>query len=166
MELYIVRHGAAAELDSEISEEGYRYLTIHGRNHCKIVAQRLKDMKVSFDAIISSPLVRAVQTAEIFASVLKHGGEIRTANELISGSSFSRFLQLIKRNSHHNSIGIFGHAPDVNTYTLNLIKSSNFKDLKINFKNASVCKVEYDLDNEAGKFIWFLNSENMKLTEA
>ena len=69
MELYIVRHGAAAELDSEISEEGYRYLTIHGRNHCKIVAQRLKDMKVSFDAIISSPLVRAVQTAEIFASV-------------------------------------------------------------------------------------------------
>ncbi|MCI0448432.1 MAG: phosphohistidine phosphatase SixA [Chlorobi bacterium] len=166
MELYIIRHGAAAELDSEIAEEGYRYLTIHGRNHCKIVAQRLKDMKVSFDVIFSSPLVRAVQTAEIFASVLKYDHDIKTAIELVSGNSFNRFLQLIKRNSHHNSVGIFAHAPDVNTITLNLIKSTDVKDLKINFKNVSVCKIEYDIEKDIGRFIWFLNSENMKLTEA
>ena len=43
MNLYIVRHGVAAELDNEIVEEGYRYLTVAGRNHCRIVAIRLKD---------------------------------------------------------------------------------------------------------------------------
>lgn len=165
MDIYIVRHGVAADLDHDMAEESYRYLTVHGRNHCKVVARRLKDLKVNFDVMISSPLVRAIQTAEVFASVLKFDNEIKTAIELIGGSSYSRFLQLLKRNSHHKSIGIFAHAPDVNTFALSLIKSQNLKDLQLNFKNSSVCKIKFDPATENGSFEWFLNSENMKLTE-
>ncbi len=166
MEIYIIRHGVAADLDSEIVEESFRYLTIHGRNHCRIVAQRLKDMKINFDAVFSSPLVRAVQTAEVFASVLKYDNEIKTAIELIGGSTFNRFLQFIKRNSHYNRIAIFGHTPDVNSFSLNLIKDNPVKDLQLNFKNSSVCKINFDPATENGTFEWFLNSENMKLIEA
>ncbi len=166
MDIYIIRHGVAAEIDSEIVEESFRYLTIHGRNHCRIVAQRLKDMKVNFDAVFSSPLVRAVQTAEVFATVMKYDHEIKTAIELIGGSTFNRFLQLIKRNSHYNRIAIFGHAPDVNTFSLNLIKDNPIKNIQLNFKNSSVCKINFDPATENGIFEWFLNSENMKLTEA
>ena len=163
MDIYLIRHGAAVELDNEIAEEGFRYLSAAGRNHCKVVAYKLKEMKNEFEVIISSPLVRAVQTAETFASIMKYNGEIKTAIELMGGSSFSRFLQLIKRNSHFKSIAIFAHAPDVNTYSLGLIKERNIKDLKINFKNTSVCKISFDVKSEEGKFEWFLNSENMKL---
>ena len=166
MEIYIIRHGVAAELDNEVVEEGYRYLTLPGRNHCKIVSQKLKDMKIEFDIILSSPLIRAVQTAEVFASALKYPGEIRTVIELIGVNSFDRFLQLLKRYSHHNNIAVFGHAPDVNTFTLNLIKDNPVKDLQINFKNLSVCRIDYDFKNDSGKFVWCLNPENMKLTEA
>nr|HMQ79828.1 phosphoglycerate mutase family protein [Ignavibacteria bacterium] len=122
--------------------------------------------KIRFDSILSSPLVRAVQTAEVFASVLKYDDEIKTAIELIGGNTFSRFAQLIKRHSHHNSIAVFGHAPDVNSFSLNLIKDNPVKDLQLNFKNASVCKIKYDPASGKGKFGWFLNSENMKLVEA
>lgn len=164
-EVYIIRHGAAAELDNEIVDEGYRYLTIHGRNHCKIVAQRLKDMKTKFDVVISSPIVRAVQTAEVFASVLKYEGEIKTAIELIGGNTFHRFTQMLKRNSHHKTIALIGHAPDVNNFSTGLIKGQDIKNVRINFKNASVCKINFDSETETGRLEWFLNSENMKLTE-
>jgi len=164
-EIYIIRHAAAAELDNEIVEEGYRYLTVHGRNHCKIVAQRLKDMKIQFDLMISSPIVRAVQTAEVFASVLKYDGEIKTAIELIGGNSFAKFLQMLRRYSYFTKIAVFGHAPDVNNFCTTLIKNHDIKDFNINFKNSSVCKIIYDLENENGRLMWFLNSENMKMTE-
>lgn len=166
MDIYIVRHGVAADLDNEIAEESYRYLTIHGRNHCRIVAQRLKDMKIGLDAVFSSPLVRALQTAELFSSVLKYNGEVRTAIELIGGSSFNRFKHFIKRNSHFGSIALFGHAPDVNIFSTGMITENPKNVSQINFKNSSVCKVEFDPANETGKFVWFLNSDNMKLVEA
>jgi len=165
-EIYIIRHAAAAELDSEIVEESYRYLTIHGRNHCRIVAGRLKDMKIEFDIMLSSPIIRAVQTAEVFATVLKYNGEIKTAIELIGGNSFTKFVKMLKRYSHFNKIAVFGHAPDVNNFCTNLIKDHDIKDLTINFKNSSVCKIVYDLEKESGRLMWFLNSENMKLIEA
>lgn len=164
--IYIIRHAAAAELDNEIVEEGYRYLTIHGRNHCKIVAQRLKDMNTRFDIILSSPIVRAVQTAEVFGAALKYEGEIKTAIELIGGSTAARFLQMLKRYSHFNNIALFGHAPDVNNFSTLLINDGQNKNFNINFKNSSVCKIEYDMEKEKGKLAWFLNSENMKLTES
>ena len=166
MDIYIVRHGVAADLDNEIAEESYRYLTIHGRNHCRIVAQRLKDMKINLDAVFSSPLVRALQTAELFSSVMKYDGEIRTAIELIGGSSFNRFKQFIIRNSHFERIALFGHAPDVNIFSTGMITENPKNVSHINFKNSSVCKVEFNPDTETGKFIWFLNSDNMKLVEA
>jgi phosphohistidine phosphatase len=164
MDVYIIRHGVAADLDSEISDESYKYLTIHGRNHCRIVAQRLKDMKVNFDIILSSPLVRSVQTAELFASTLKYEDEIKTAIELVGGNTFTRFQQLLNRYSHKNSIAVFGHAPDVHLFAMNMIKDNPVKDLQLNFKNASVCRINYDPASGNGKFIWYLNSENMKLT--
>jgi len=165
MDIYLIRHGIPVELDNEIVDEGFRYLTVAGRNHCKVVAHKLKGMKSNFEVIFSSPLVRAVQTAETFASVMKYDGEVKTAIELMGGSSFSRFIQLIRRNSHYKSMAIFGHVPDVNTFSLGLIKNRNIKDLKINFKNASVCKVKYDVDTDEGKFEWFLDSESMKIVK-
>lgn len=166
MYIYLIRHAAAVDLDKEITEDGFRYLSTAGRNHSHEVAKKLKEHKVRFDVIISSPLARAVQTAEIFSNVLNHRGEFKTAIELIGGGSFSKFEQLIKRNSHHYSIACFGHAPDVSHYAAGLIKTNDVMELKLDFKNCSVCRINYDTEAGKGKFVWFLKSDTMELVKA
>jgi phosphohistidine phosphatase len=164
IDIYIIRHGAAVELDNEIAEEGFRYLSQEGKKRTEEVAAKLKELHTHFDLILSSPLVRAVQTAEIFASALKYEGEVRTAAELKGGGSFGRFQQLLNRHSHNKSIAIIGHVPDVHHYIVNLLKHDNGTDLKLHFHSSSVCKIRYDIKIEKGKFIWFLGSDTMELT--
>jgi phosphohistidine phosphatase len=163
MDIYLIRHAAAAELDKEIVEDGFRYLSPSGRAQSFEVANKLKNLEVSFELIVSSPLVRAVQTAEIFSHVLAHKGEFKTAVELIGGASFGKFLQMLKRNSRYKSVACFGHSPDVNHYAANLLKYDHSKELNINFKNCGVCRIDYDNKKEKGEFVWFLKSDTMEL---
>jgi phosphohistidine phosphatase SixA len=73
---------------------------------------------------------------------------------------------MIMRNSHHKVIACFGHAPDVNHFAVALLRNNNVKELKLNFKNCSVCKINYDAEKEKGKFVWFLKSDTMELIKA
>ena len=164
MHIYLFRHGDAVELSHEIAEDSFRYLTHQGREKTIDVAKKLKKLHSKFDLILTSPLVRAVQTAELTARFLKFKGQIITAIELMGGHPFHQFQHLIKNNCHHKSIACFGHAPDVNTFALRLL-NKDIKELKINFKKSSVCKIEYDADKEQGKFEWFLNAETMKVVK-
>ncbi len=64
MELYLIRHGIAEEATNDIKDEERR-LTKEGRQKTEKVAQRLKKLGLRFDLIVTSPLVRAQQTADI-----------------------------------------------------------------------------------------------------
>ena len=170
MEIYLIRHSEAVELSNEIVDDSFRYLSHNGRLKTIEVAGRLRDMNIHFDCILSSPVVRAVQTAELISGTLKHNGEFMTAIELMGGNSFTRFMQLIKRNSRFDKVACVGHAPDVNNYAIGLIGQKDFwkstssgKELKINFKNTSVCKIDYGFDKETGRLEWFLKSDTMEL---
>jgi phosphohistidine phosphatase len=163
MNIYIIRHGAAVDLDKDIADDAFRYLNKVGREKSKDVAKKLKKLKAKFDIIISSPLVRAVQTAEIFASVLNFKGEVKTAIELMGGYSPSKFNQLIYNNSVCKSLAFIGHAPAVYHFAANLIQKKSGADPKIHFHNSSVFKIDYDLTGESGKFVYFLDSSSMEV---
>ncbi|BAZ28817.1 phosphohistidine phosphatase SixA [Cylindrospermum sp. NIES-4074] len=64
MELYLIRHGIAEDREAGIKDED-RKLTKEGRQKTEKIAQRLVTLDLHFDLIITSPLVRAQQTAEI-----------------------------------------------------------------------------------------------------
>jgi phosphohistidine phosphatase len=163
MDLYFIRHASAVELDREISEDSFRYLSPEGRAHSAEIAQKLHKLNINFDLILSSPIVRAIQTAEIFSNIMHHKGDFKTAVELIGGSSFNRFQQLLHRSSNYKSIACFGHSPDMNQYSINLIKENRVKELKVNFKNCSVCRIKYDYEKDKGSFVWFLKSDTLEL---
>jgi phosphohistidine phosphatase len=68
MKLYVMRHGPAED-HADSGMDGDRALTANGRDRVRAVAALLVDLNEEPLSIITSPLVRAVQTAEVVASV-------------------------------------------------------------------------------------------------
>src|SRR5206468_11915276 len=87
MQLYIVRHGIAVDReDPKCPPDPERYLTEEGVEKTKQVAKGVAALGVTGDLFLTSPYVRAVQTAEIFASELGYAKQkIRRTDLLLPG---------------------------------------------------------------------------------
>lgn len=162
MLIYIFRHSDAVNLDNEIGLDGDKYLSIAGRKKACEVAKKLKILESEFDVILTSPLARAVQSAEITAHILEYKGEIKTAKTLAGSNSFQKFLHLLLKHSDSENIAVFGHAPDVNLYANKLLDRTSHDSI-MDFKKSSVCKIDFDIDKNESRLIWYLDAEKMQL---
>jgi phosphohistidine phosphatase len=114
MQLYIVRHGIAIDReDPKSPSDPERYLTSDGLKKTREVARGFAALKISPDVFISSPYVRAMQTAEIFAEETKFAkSKIRQTELLLPGAEPSAFFRELQRTSRTEESAIcFGHAP-------------------------------------------------------
>jgi phosphohistidine phosphatase len=86
VKVFLVRHAHAVDEDARLSDAD-RFLSVRGRETARRVAERLKEAGVTFDALLTSPLVRAVQTAELLAAVLAPGELVAAWPALAPGGS-------------------------------------------------------------------------------
>jgi phosphohistidine phosphatase len=112
MKLYLVRHAAAVERTAAISEEK-RYLTPEGRIFFRRTARTMLEKEIDPDLIITSPLLRAVQTADILAETLAFGGPLMVRDELQPGFAMPALLKLLKEFETVTDLVLVGHEPDL-----------------------------------------------------
>ena len=115
MELYIVRHGIAIDREDPNSPaDPERYLTEEGLQKTKEVAKGIAALGVTADLLISSPYVRAMQTAEIFADAFDYPRQkIRQSDALLPGAEPSLFFRELAKDKQSAAVFCFGHAPHV-----------------------------------------------------
>jgi len=115
MQLYIVRHGIAIDReDPKCPPDPQRYLTEEGIEKTKQVAKGLAALGVTADLLLSSPYVRAAQTAEIFAAALDYAKQkIRRTDLLLPGAEPSLLFRELAKERQASSIFLFGHAPQL-----------------------------------------------------
>ena len=122
MEVYLIRHGIAAERGTYTDDEK-RPLVEQGRYKTKKVAENLLSTKLKFDLMLTSPLVRAYQTAEILMQVglskkmdtfspLKPHGEIE---------HWLSWLQQWQADNPKGKLALVGHQPDLGNWAEMLI---------------------------------------------
>lgn len=109
-DIYLVRHAAAVDGEAGLSDD-CRYLTAKGRKVFSKVASELKGLGISFDLIVTSPLVRAVQTAEILAGETKYRGEVVAATALGPGGRALDHLLRTAGEMPGSSVAFVGHEP-------------------------------------------------------
>ncbi len=117
MELYLIRHGIAEDKGLGIKDEE-RSLTKEGRQKTEKVAQKLVKLGLSFDLILTSPLVRARQTAEILIAE-KLSSQLEESSHLAPDGQISIWLKdwLEPRNySQNTQLALVGHEPDLTNW--------------------------------------------------
>src|ERR1051325_3946078 len=105
MELFFLRHAIAVESGNpRYPDDSKRPLTRKGAGKMRRIAKGMRRMKLEFDLILSSPYLRAKQTAEITAQVLDAEDKLRFSNHLASDADPKRLVvELRKRASRRRS---------------------------------------------------------------
>ena len=120
MELYLIRHGIALERTKDIEDEK-RSLTQVAHQKTRQVAKRLQELSLQFDLILTSPLVRSRQTAEI----LRTSGlssEVEESTYLAPGGDINAWLKsLEQRHQFPETLALVGHQPDLGQWAEILI---------------------------------------------
>ncbi len=98
MELYILRHGIAVEPGTPGYErDADRPLTPEGERKLKQIARAMEALGLSFDLILSSPYLRARQTAEIVAEVLKGRKRLELSDSLTPDGNTKKLVEQLRR---------------------------------------------------------------------
>jgi phosphohistidine phosphatase len=113
MQLYIVRHGIAIDReDPHCPPDPERFLTEEGLEKTEQVAKGVAEVAAVPDLILSSPYLRAFQTAEIFAKVLEYPKEkIRKTDLLLPGAEPLQLFRELSKDKDTSVVFLFGHAP-------------------------------------------------------
>jgi phosphohistidine phosphatase len=154
MHLYIVRHGIAIDRDDpKCPSEAERYLTEEGVEKTKQVAKGIAALELHADLMISSPYVRAMQTAAIFGAALDYPKQkIRSTDSLLPGAEPGAFLRELAREKNASFVFCFGHAPHVDAL---LATSVGAQHHITSMKKAGVALVELRrLSPPSGQLVW------------
>ena len=111
MNLYIVRHAEAVSLGDGVQSDFDRTLTDRGRADASMLARALAQIDLDIQAVLSSPLVRAVETSNIFGRELMR--DPQTTRQLEPGFNQRLLVEEILSRSTSAGIVAIGHQPDV-----------------------------------------------------
>jgi len=146
--IFLIRHAHAIDEGARLGDE-QRYLTDKGRQVARAVGRALRAQGVVVDAVLTSPLVRAVQTAELIAQALEHAGAVEVLSSLAPGVP-SRVVAA-DLGTRAGAVALVGHEPNMSALGAMLVGRPGFPP----FKKAQVMLVE------DGRAVWSLDPETL-----
>jgi phosphohistidine phosphatase len=152
--LYLVRHGIAEERGEAWPDDAARPLTGRGSSRFERSVRGLVRIGVVVDVVLTSPLVRTRQTAEILAAGLDPRPPIVVVESLAPGSSYQAVLADLEKQGRRSRIALVGHEPGIGELAGRLIGLRH----ALVFKKGAVCRIDADALPPArvGSLAWFL----------
>jgi phosphohistidine phosphatase len=160
LQLYLIRHGLAAERGPEYPDDSKRPLTSRGIAALRKEARGLNALGVAFEVIVTSPLVRTRQTADALAEALDSRPSITTCDALAPAGTAAAVVQEIVRHSRKSRVALVGHEPNMGELAARLIGARS----PIPFKKGAVCRIDFETlpPKGIGELRWFVTPKMLR----
>lgn len=151
MELYLLRHAHAGDPAKWSGDDGDRPISAKGRGQAERLGRLLAAIEFEPDAILTSPKVRAEQTARIVADAL--GRKVATSERLTSGFDLDALRLLVDEAGAPERLLVVGHDPDFSDLLADLCATA-----AITLRKGALARVDIDgpIEPGAGELRWLV----------
>ncbi|MGC2112729.1 MAG: phosphohistidine phosphatase SixA [Candidatus Korobacteraceae bacterium] len=160
MDIYFLRHANAGEPKLNPARDEKRPLDKLGIEQSHDVGRALAALDVTVDAIISSPLRRATQTASVVANEIGYEDKVVTDVALEPGASYEQFQELLARHSRKDAIMVVGHNPSMTEF-INKMLAGGAALHAVELKKGSVARVE-KVGRKPAMLRWFMTPKMVR----
>ena len=166
MEVYLLRHGEAGNRVPMAARDNERALTAAGKREIEDVGESMKELGFEFDVVASSPLKRAMDTAQIVNRGLKRKNPVEEWPELSPEGSRDAFYKRLAKLKAGSSVLCVGHEP----YLTTVIGEVTERDgpasagFRIALKKGGLARLSVDgfAPRVAGELRWLLTPKQIR----
>jgi phosphohistidine phosphatase len=163
MNIYLLRHGIAVNAE-ETTGNNDRPLSAKGSKRMRKGARGLRRLGLDFDAVLTSPLARARQTADIIAEALGLQARISVLNALQPNNSVDDLIASLSEYKNCEHLLLVGHEPLLSETAAFLLTGKKAKGLELEFKKGALCHIEIDAlpPRNSGTLLSFLTPKQLR----
>ena len=162
MILYLMRHANAGLRRDNPVVDRKRGLVKEGKDQCMLMARVLSAVGAQIDVIVSSPLKRALQTAQFVGTELGYDAKVEISESLSPGSDYRIFQDLLAKYQDREGILVVGHNPNLFQFLGKLITGNGGAAIRL--RKASIAKV--DLEHHPPRLQWLIDPRSARAVYA
>lgn len=159
LKLYFLRHGQAGNRHEWHGDDSKRPLTVEGKKRMQREAAAIWRLELPLDVIVSSPLVRAVQTAEIVAKARGSAARLVTDGRLAPGFGPKHLAAIVAEHRNIRGLMLVGHEPDF-SQTISQVTGGGRLAMK---KGGLACIEVGDPASLKGTLVWLIPPKVLEL---
>jgi phosphohistidine phosphatase len=142
MNLYLMRHADAGLPRGNPALDAKRALIKDGKEQCMLMGRLLGTLKVQVDVIVSSPLKRALQTAQFVGTELGYDAKVEIHPALAPGASYADFQQMLATYADREDVLVVGHNPNLFQFLGRVITGNGGAGVRM--RKGSVARIDMD----------------------
>jgi len=158
MILYLMRHANAGVPKENPALDARRGLVKEGKEQCMLMARLLSALKVQVDLIVSSPLKRAMQTAQFVGTELGYDAKVEISRGLAPDADYTDFQAMLAKYASRDGVLAVGHNPNCFQFLGRMITGNGGASIRM--RKGSIARI--DLDNHPPRLQWLIDPRSAR----
>jgi phosphohistidine phosphatase len=142
MNLYLMRHANAGVSRENPLLDAKRGLIKEGKEQCMLMARVMSALKVQVDVIASSPLKRALQTAQFVGTEMGYEAKVEISPALRPEADYMAFQQLLEKYADRDGVLLVGHNPNLFKFLGRIITGNGGAGVRM--RKGSVARIDME----------------------